>query len=760
MERFSRSLSIFTGVIENPELQGSLKSLEAFMGVKVTILDWGDGMIAVPIEIEVDLPSLGNLEGLDIRRVEPIVLVFDLVDYPYSAPKVFTDRLDFPQNNLAHLYIAVRNRPPALCYVRGDCDEWYANKRIEDLIVRISNWLRDAAVGELTEDGEEFDPLRLEGYSGTIVYDYDTVIDAVIGKSKLFSDKHMHVAMALFERPKQTEQCTYKFIKLLTSGNVLEAIKDFDEELKKNREDITRKNYHYGYIIGSEEGVVSNDYHVNLPKNWEEFKLFCNFYRVDYNSLESCIATYDGNTFVHFPVIVGIRRPRPVIGYSSNIEFINFRFWVNTDDVKDGVIVNNIPIDIFSHNQPLTLNQASRISNCKIDFKIRTVVFGCGALGSKIIMHLARAGYTNLTLVDPDVISSHNLVRHALNGEDVGANKAIALAERINTIFPHETTNAIGLSGLKKGTIDKGDFFEIHNWVLDFTASEAFFNKLSTAQSMNKRNVASASISDFGNLGILYKEGESRNPRIDDLQAYLYSLSAHDEKISNWLQREQQANSNYNVTVRVGIGCNSETTILADDKISTHASYFSGVLKREITASSQVGKIYLNRIDESQDYNIETQIISVPRFEVLKASNDPSWMTRFSDQVVQKIRQEFFIGGENEAGGVLVGFCNYKTKTIHVLDSIRAPLDSKADPMNFIRGHKGLPEDIMKLNNNSAGQIGYIGEWHSHPEGPNELSPKDMESVYKHKAEFAQLNPPLPVFLTIITPDGLFPFVF
>ncbi|UCS95229.1 ThiF family adenylyltransferase [Echinicola marina] len=758
MELFSTSLSVFAGDIENLELQDSLKSLEALIVGEVKILDWGNGRIAVPMEVSVDLPSLGNLEGLDIREVEPIILVFDLLNYPFSAPQVFTDRLDFPKNNLAHLYIAVNNRPPAFCYVRGNNDEWYANKRVEDLVVRISNWLRDAAVGELTEDGKQFDPLRLEGYSGTVIYDYDTMLGVITGKTTFLPDKHL--AMALFDRPKQTERCTYKLVKLLTSGNALETIKDVDEERKKNQEDITRRNYHYGYIIWGKEGAISNDYYVNLPRNWKEFKSFCDFYGVDYNELENFIATCDGNTFVHFPVIVGIRRPRPLIGYSSDIEFINFRFWVNTDDVKDGTIVNNISIDFFSHNQPLTRKQASQMSNCNIGFDIRTVVFGCGALGSKAVMHLARAGHTNLTLIDPDHISPHNLVRHALFGEDEGANKAVALAERIKSIYPHQTNNVIGLAGLKKGIIDKKDFFEIHNWVLDFTASEAFFNKLSMVRSMDKRNVASASISDFGNLGILYKEGESRNPRIDDLQAYLYSLSVHDKKISNWLQKEQQISDNHNVTVRVGIGCNSETTILPDDKISAHASYFSGNLKREILAPSEGGKIYLSRIEDSQDYNIETQVISVMPFEVFKALNNPSWMIRFKDGVIQKINEECVIGGENETGGVFVGICNYKTKTIHVVDSISAPIDSKANPIHFVRGHKGLSEEITKFKHNSGEQIGYIGEWHSHPEGPNALSQQDMESVHNHKTEFIQLNPPLPVFLSIITPDGLFPFVF
>lgn len=758
MDRFSISLPVFSGDIENPTLRDSLKSLEALNGHKLQILDWGNGKIAVTYEIGVDLPSRGNFEDVDIREKEPVILVFDLINYPLSAPKVFTDRLDFPKSNLAHLYIAVNNRPPGFCYVRERADEWYANKRVEDVIIRISNWLRDAAIGELTENGEQFEPLRLEGYTGTIIYDYNTLTGIVTGDNAFHFKEQL--AIALFERPKQMERHTYKFIKSLTIGNALATIKEVDEERKEDKEDVTRKNYHYAYIIWNEEGTVSKEYYVNLPRNWEEFKSFCDFYSLNYSQLEEFIANSDGNSFVHFPVIVGIRRPKHLIGYSSNIEFINLRFRVDIDDVKDGKIINNIPVDLLSHNQPLTIQQASHISDCKIDVNSKIAVFGCGALGSKVVMHLVRSGQTNFTLIDPDQLSPHNLVRHALFGEDEGENKAAAITERIKKIYPYETLKVYSGPSFKDGLIDKKETFDKYNWVLDFTASEAFFNKLATVKSMDERSVASASISDFGNLGVLYKEGENRNPRIDDLQAYLYSLSAKDKKVSDWLQREQIAINGNNIMVRVGVGCNSETTVLSDDKVSSHASYFSGVLKREMTIPSKEGKIYLNRIIEVHDYIIETQVISVKPFKVLSALNDPGWVIRFKDGIIEQIEQVSFKAGKNETGGVFTGICNYKTKTIHVTGCINAPIDSKADATHFIRGHEGLSNEIREIKNNSGGQTGYIGEWHSHPKGPDILSQQDMISVYRHKAEFEQLNPPLPVFLSIVTPNGLHPYIF
>nr|WP_315155651.1 ThiF family adenylyltransferase [uncultured Flavobacterium sp.] len=759
MGKFSYSLLAFIGDIENPVLQDSLKSLEKFADKNFEILDWGNGKIAVPLEIKIDLPSLGNFQDLDIRDIEPIILVFDLINYPVSAPKVFTNRLDFPKNNLAHLYIAVNNRPPAFCYVRGNSDEWYANKRIEDLVIRICNWLRDAATGELTENGRQFEPLRLEGYSGTIIYDYNTILNVIINKTAVqFGEKF---AIALFERTDTAGQYTYKFVKLITEKNALQTINEVDEERKKGTEDFTRKKYYYSYILWNEENNINKDYQVNIPSSLEEFKLFCDFYNIKYEELLKFIASYSNiNEFVYFPVIVAIRRPTQLIGYSSNIEFINLRFKINSDDVIDEKIVNNISIDMLSHNQPLTLELANRISGGNIDFNDRIAVFGCGAIGSKIVMHLARCGQTNLTLIDPDRISPHNLVRHALFGDSEGENKADALAEKIKKIYPFEQQKVISGPSFKEGLIDKKETFEKYGWVLDFTASEAFFNKLAMVESLYECNVVSASISDFGNLGIMYKEGEFRNPRIDDLQVYLYSLSEDDEDTQNWLSNEKSASSSNNLHIQVGVGCNSETTVLSDDKISSHASYFSGALKKEMTTPSKKGKVYLNRIVENEDYKIETQVLNVNPFITFQAINDQRWSIRFKDGIMEQLRHEFSNAGRNETGGVFVGVCNYKTKTIHVTASITAPTDSKANSTIFIRGHSGLAKNISEIEHKSSGQIGYIGEWHTHPDGPNILSQQDMISVKHHKEECDNLNPPLPVFLSIITPDGFFPHIF
>jgi integrative and conjugative element protein (TIGR02256 family) len=759
MERFSNNLPPFTNEIENPDIQDSLTSLKKLSNKKINILDWGNNRIAVPLELKIDLPSLGNFEDLDIRETEPVIIVFDIKNYPVSAPKVFTDRLDFPKNNLAHLYIASNNRPPAFCYVRGNTDEWYANKRIDDLVVRIGNWLRDAATGELTTNGEQYEPLRLEGYSGSMIYDYDTILNELITNQDIQIGERS--ASVLFTSSHKDEDYTYHFSKFITNENGDTILKNVNEEREKFKENDKGKQYFYSILLWNDETEINEDYEVNIPSSWEEFKSFCAFYKINYDVFEKFASAFTYiNEDKYFPLIIGIRRPRQLIGYSSNMEFINLCVKLSQDDVKEDKIISNVAIKMLEHNQPLTQKLASKISGADKGYDASSVIFGCGALGSKVILHLAKSGNTNLTLIDPDHLSPHNLVRHSLFADDIGKNKSKALVDKIKALFPFEQTAILGGPSFKEGYLEKEDTFKNHEWIMDFTASNSFFNKLSTLENINNCSIIIASISDFGNLGILYKEGRLRNPRMDDLQVCLYSESEKDIEIENWLCNEKAAENSNNLLVSVGIGCNSESTVLSDDKISSHASYFSGAIKKEMSNKSEIGKIFLNKISDDPEYKIESKVLYVNPFEIYQMTNNSKWTVRFRDNVTVQMKNAFRASGTFETGGVFLGICNYKTKTIYVSGIINAPPDSKSNRAEFIRGREGLAEEISEIERKSGGQIGYIGEWHTHPEDPDGLSFQDMRSISRHKEELSQLIPPLPVFICLVTPNGLFPYIF
>lgn len=750
-EKFSNSLNIYNKEIENPLLIDSLLLLYSGLNIDSSnLFEWSDESVALAVDINVNLPSLGNYNEIDIRNVEPVLIVFDLKKYPISAPKVYTNRLSFPKDQLAHLYIAKNDRPPAFCLVRGNIDDWYATKRVTDLIVRIGNWMRDAATGELATDNDQFDPMRLEGYCGVFIYDYDLIAEVINNKNSFIENGN--TAIALFKR----DDTSYHLVKIINKENYQEIREELNLAFKKEVEEIRTDHFHIGYIVWSESNEGKNQYLIDTPRDFKSLKKYASDYGINLDEMEGIIVTEDKNYFKGIPVILAIRRPKTVIGYFGDIEFSNHIIIVGSSDKIDKRINEGVVVKLFSHNQPLTQKMAMNISGINLNNEL-SLVLGCGALGSKIIMHFARSGQKNMLISDPDIISPHNMVRHALLGNQVGLNKADAIVKSIEQIFPNQkiAIRAAEISGL---IFTKDGFNQHLKWIFDFTASENVSNELINESSLNSPKICRANISDFGNLGILVIEGENRNPRIDDLQVFLHSLYDKDVEVSEWLIRENSAVNS--VLINVGVGCNSETTLLADDIISSHASFFSAVLKREMKKKTLGGKIFLNKIKDGEDYVVENKIINVEPFKVFSAVNDESWNIRFKSGIVELMINQAKNAGSIETGGVFIGVANYKTKTIHVTELIDAPPDSSANEICFFRGHKGLPEIIATICKNSGNQLGYIGEWHSHPHGPNGLSQTDFATIQRLKTEFEREVSVLPVFLALVTPNNILTYVY
>jgi molybdopterin/thiamine biosynthesis adenylyltransferase len=64
----------------------------------------------------------------------------------------------------------------------------------------------------------------------------------------------------------------------------------------------------------------------------------------------------------------------------------------------------------------------------------RIAVIGSGSGGSVIAEALAKVGVRELIIVDPDELTADNCRRHVLTLEDVGKNKAIAMAAHLATV--------------------------------------------------------------------------------------------------------------------------------------------------------------------------------------------------------------------------------------------------------------------------------------------------------------------------------------
>ncbi|NGO86908.1 ThiF family adenylyltransferase [Streptomyces sp. 196(2019)] len=75
----------------------------------------------------------------------------------------------------------------------------------------------------------------------------------------------------------------------------------------------------------------------------------------------------------------------------------------------------------------------------------QVLLVGAGSIGSATAHALAGYGIGHLTLVDPDRLSWHNLVRHTTSHRHVGRPKATALAEELTELRPDTTVTPMVL---------------------------------------------------------------------------------------------------------------------------------------------------------------------------------------------------------------------------------------------------------------------------------------------------------------------------
>lgn len=755
---YSNQLKVETGEL-SLEIQNAIQNIKVLLNKrKLDVYEWDKNSVAISIQLNVELPPRGNFQNIDIRDKEPVLIVFNKQSYPHKAPRAYSDRLDFPKKKLAHLYVSKEGKPAPFCLIRGDIDEWFAEKEIRDYIFQIKSWLCDAASGELATDSNQYEPLRLEGYSGTCIYKYKELADYIYNTQKT---TNLSFVLGLFYETQASTDDTapsFKFLGFVESTDDVSKITTRYQQLFSEEKGIEK--WHYGLICWDEQLSVEADYLVDLPSNYAELSQFAKKVNIDLSIGLTAYFKYSiSKQRKNFPLIIAIKRPKNIIGYSSDIEFINFTLYSSQEE-RDNELFNVDSLVVFqNHIEPLSVEKALEVSGYKNDLG-SMIIAGCGALGSKVIMHFIRNGHIDMFLLDGDSFSAHNLARHSLFPEQVGKNKAMALKAVAESFYKHDNLEEMGALPINADILMNPILLDKANWFLDFTASKSFLNHQIKSIKETTANICKATILDAGKLGILLIEGKNRNPRIDDLLVLTYDLYKQYDFISEFLQEENERSKQDSVIVNVGVGCNSETTILSDEVVSIHSAAFCSVIKNEHDRKSfqDNGYIFINKIGTTNGFKVESFSFVVKPLVPIILSN--GWEIRIKSDIIIKIKSEMGVAMPNETGGIFIGAINKKNKTIHVTDLISAPTDSVFNESTFYRGINGLPEEIDKIKELSGQTFGYIGEWHSHPFGPYGLSQKDMKEVNIHLKELRELSNPMPLFIMLVTPDCLIPYVF
>lgn len=759
----------------SPAVRSAIAELRAkFSGDDLPVVFWNKTFAAVPLTVDVELPSRGPVGRVDIRKRESILVLFDRTWFPYVAPRVYSNRRDFSKTAFPHINVTGPKVPAWLCLHRGSIDTWFAEHTVVDLVERARGWLRDAARNRLVPEGDGFEPTRAVETLGTFYYPPGENLGLILEHWKSNGGAAGHVALSfdLLDDESMAEVGTSGYaVRQIASvrpdaydaqKSLATAINALQKEAKFKGVFQTRL---FGLLVWTAESDVSRKHFGELPQTLAELEVWSRDLGLP---LPQALADYlasDLQILAGVPVILAVRRPAQVLGTVSDIELLNFLVFAGGDHwPKDGAWDPAATIDLSDHRTPLTPDFARQVSALPPDGAAQpTIVFGAGALGSKVATHLARSGSVALRIVDNAKLSPHNLVRHALGGRSIGKAKAEALKDELLKLYPGQDDLPIeGIEGSALVRLRKPEFFEGYANLLDMTASNIVFNALRDADLPAAIRVHRAEVAHRGKLGLLSIEGEGRNPRIDDLQTLIYDSAIEDDAVAAWLEevkstRDDRIGSGGLEDIQIGLSCSSATMRLADEVVSFHAAAVTRRLRPYLAKdgpSRTEGAVYRSFLADDGDSRASTQTFAPT--VVLEA--DAGWQIRIAAGVAATMSTLMRKHSPSETGGILVGRIAAPRKTIYVTRLVPAPPDSRGTPWVFTRGTEKLPEALDLVRQRTGGLLTYLGEWHTHPMGGSDLSDTDKGAVISLRSILDHVG--LPTLVTIVTPDEIRPHLF
>ena len=568
----------------NGRLARALRLIQAHPGVlsAVRLGDAESGSAVIEVEVKVSLPNAWMAAGQSpagIRAVEPVTLVFPTV-YPVKPPTIYL-RADFDRT-LAHVQPGDPAFRPEPCIVDGSLEELLHEQGLAGLLNQLVHWLENAALGRLIDPKQGWEPVRRDDLPGFVVADTTGLRDLVTRNagSAAFGFDYLLLAGSEGEAPYIYGEVANTPLTL--SRKTLSVL--IRERALPKGEDV--QVGHSLAVIAwpgrqpSGEPVIASRYQPETVTDLGSLLARACEYgcagalRDKLNWIKSCVA--DCRTTGSFPLVVILcaRRPYPVIGSESPIELCRTnRCWtayVSGPRRSDRVF----PV---GHRHAITVPLLRRMSgDHETEDPPDWVQVGCGSLGSKIALHLARAGRSPRTVIDRSYLSPHNAARHAL-APDTGRmhlhwidGKARALADAIEGMGQKPIAVARDIITISRNVALVRKWLPPKTWaVRQGTASLSVREALgSTPTGIEIPRVLEASLFAGGQIGILSIEGPGRNPDTLDLMAEVYAQARADDRL-----REAMFGSGRAVTrQRIGEGCGSATMAMTDARVSMFAA--------------------------------------------------------------------------------------------------------------------------------------------------------------------------------------------
>ncbi|MFO0754604.1 MAG: Mov34/MPN/PAD-1 family protein [Thermodesulfovibrionales bacterium] len=344
------------------------------------------------------------------------------------------------------------------------------------------------------------------------------------------------------------------------------------------------------------------------------------------------------------------------------------------------------------------------------------------------------------TLIDPDTLEPHNVVRHVAKNHQIGLFKTDAVKEMAEANYAplHYPVTSIPDSAVNLGNKKVRSAITAADFIVDASTTLEVPRTLSNGDETTRS--VSVFIAPSGNASVLLLEDSDRSLRLDILEAQYYRAA-----LSSAWGDKHFADPGKNLWV--GMGCRDVSLMMSNEIVQFHAALLARQTRLLRDRPEACIKVWSADPETGavEAFNIEVKAATKEKIE--------SWSVVVDEGTKKKlyeVRQQHL---PKETGGVVLGYIDQKLRTIYVVDVLEAPPDSEADESGFIRGVEGLKEQLERVSRRTAGVVGYLGEWHSHPTFHSaHVSSQDEEVIQYLKETLSQDG--LPAVMVIVGSAG------
>lgn len=695
----------------SPSIRDALQKLKAHpSATNVSVIELPGGDASVTADFDTNLASTWRAAGASPTGVRPTETVeyYFPPDYPYQAPHP-TLRPDF-NAALPHInpHRSGDRVPP--CIVSGSALELLHNEGVERLFDQMALWLERAAENKLIDYVQGWEPMRRDHCDDVLHCDVNRLVDdAAFGNVKVYPARIVWSTESGVSvgrnRSGARSALNAKELSKLCSGIEQDGAFRIAQTLLAACWPVSE---------GTAGPRIIDVYQPDTVRSYSDLVQFaedvgCAQALSRFSTNIDTIASTVGKTNA-LPVYIAlaVRRPVSLIGLSTEYELLVYRVDIHPPEGltgPNGKVVS--PVLIATPLSAPLLRRTSGIDDSTS--RIRLGLVGCGSLGSKVAIHVARAGYLPALLVDNDRFSPHNAARHALYPSQFGyvESKSRRLASEIAQFSgrkPDFYEHSVTTVPLAKKPF--AAFFSCRDSVLLNTTGSPSVRHFLAGAPLTSR-VMEACLLNLGSAGVLTLEGENRNPSTTDLMA-----RAFERLRQSGLLRAPA--SEHESVVGVGVGCNSMTLPMTDANVSlVAAGVGQAVLRLYRDGLPEGGMLAVAEVSEDK-MSVDWQHETLGKTHIASVESSERWVVRVLDEAHRKMSADVAIHPDVETGGVIVGRVSMPLREITIVDVLDAPPDSKRTASAFVLGTEGLAERVEAYNESGQHVLWCLGTWHSH----------------------------------------------